>query len=1855
MEQEHPQGGVPSADPMAEGTAVPQQLLEPLTGTALLASQVRGLLLRRVRDLTAKGGFILCFNGIGVPLMVCLYIYTVTARLSPRDPVTGLELASAASNQPSVLAGPPALAASLPGTTPASNLTAIQVQASGGFGILGDTQGGAQVWTATTAAQSSHAVLPLDSLQTAFYDGWSSAMSFAPDMVTTLAGDVARGANWAQVVAVIVYGLMLVLQGYAITSTPMRDELVTSVGSSTVPALIAAMIEVALSSVAYACCVFVVLYFTLLDAKVISIDNVAMVCSGFVLSTLALHAQGTATSGLISFVSFFVVFGAQVTIDVFAGPMVGFKMPLPLFFPSAMSLYAIAPALGGYSVTTPFPPAVVLLFLALQTAVYTAVSDYLYQTVHRAVTKPWNYLWAPPAVESTVLTAAEAALGVEIEGLRMEFEGEAAVDGLTLNVRRGETVALLGHNGAGKTTTLNVLTADLDATSYDTCRVGGIDIKTDADGVRRVIACATQTDMIVDPMQCARHHLELCAAIRGVSDDRIEPLLRQLNLPLDTDTAVSTFSGGMNRRLGVAMALVADSPVVLLDEPSSGLDPRSRRQLWAVLKAERSRGKTILFTTHSMEEADALGDRIAILSHGRLKYCDTSARLKNEHGIGYFLTVAQPDAPNPVRQAELDGAATAVDAPDIAVDPGFVLAMCNQFCGGEAKLDGVSATDFKIILPLDALPRFGAMLGELEEHLARLGGGRYGVAINSLEEVYVELARKEEEEEAEEAAKKKATRAAEDEAAGAAAVPTRVDVAMLDEDVRELRKNDAGADVATLFQESSTLAGWPLFKAHAAFLWGDLYGRWNSGFVWNTVHWVLQVLVVAGIFLIFAPLNGPSRSDDDDDYEGPTVQSLSHPIPVFVWDDPAKPRTAPYAPLSGQPAASSACVDELLERTASAYGHWRGVRGKPALKIRFVQSLLRDSSAISNGQWLNTENVLGFFRQTPPAYLVVRSCDTSGSAVEIRYAWAAFASTVSGIQGLDWSMRRAALAMGRVAENPVPALGASASPTSLRFDLAATVSRAPTPPPAPQQPEPTLGELAEVEFFEGVFIGVLLFVFFLGYVSAKSISSYPEAVMRQARQQGMTWQAYEVTVYLFELATSPVPVVTMALTPVARRIPHLQEGCVASVNLFLLGPLLLSTIIVTMHGAPFVYRELGLCLSTLLSYVGIVAFVGTVGLPFAVGIGMQATGECFSWWVSEFFLGSCFAWHLMSAAAIYLGSRRHSTPVEPNDAGLPDNADHDVVQEHERLMDPDSAERRGSAFAGLALRKVYPGVCCLGPAWLCPRPERNDEEDEEEMIARQNQGQDVDADAKYFEDKIALNCATLGVRRGECFGLLGPNGAGKTTLVGAISRAALPSKGEGWVNSADPTVPSDEYSRAARIGAVQQGHVMMSTLTAVENMRLALRFRLGPLYGADADWEGYIHAALAKVKLDDVDEAEDKSAHAFSGGMMRRLAVALALYTGAENVLLDEPSSAMDPYARRSLWRAIREASALCRSTLLTTHSMEEADAVCDRVAIVTKGDLRCIGTTSHLKQRFAAGYTIVVTLHQAREEAAKVLPAAGETATAEQHQGNVAVASVAQQGVPPPPQPAAGAHPMPYPHQPPYPQQPQQPQQFQQYPQQPQQHQQYPEHQQHQQPPPPHFPQQQHPQYAQHQQYPQQPPPHFPQQQHPQYAQHQQYPQQQPQYGSPLHGPGTNEHFTQYPVIASPGPGPGPKAQTPDPQLQPEAGLQGLSGVAVPYYVPEEVPEQPEGDALDVAAKRHAAFVDLQIGTAFGRSCVLKEAVGLQRRYTVTDLPSVALAFQVLAERKEQWAMENYTVSQLTTLEQVFLEFTQKSKALLA
>jgi ABC-2 type transport system ATP-binding protein len=235
-----------------------------------------------------------------------------------------------------------------------------------------------------------------------------------------------------------------------------------------------------------------------------------------------------------------------------------------------------------------------------------------------------------------------------------------AVDGLDLTVWPGEIFGILGPNGAGKTTTLEMLEG-LRAPDTGTIRVAGCDPATEPAQVHRVIGVQLQTTALFDYLNCAEI-VALFAALYGADDSpaRVEALLALVGLEEKRHARVNALSGGQKQRLALALALVNSPRVVFLDEPTTGLDPAARRHLWQTIRDIPAGGATVVLTTHYMEEAEQLCDRIAIMERGRVVACDTPRALIQDLGADATVRArAAGAALAPDRLNRLDGVVAA--------------------------------------------------------------------------------------------------------------------------------------------------------------------------------------------------------------------------------------------------------------------------------------------------------------------------------------------------------------------------------------------------------------------------------------------------------------------------------------------------------------------------------------------------------------------------------------------------------------------------------------------------------------------------------------------------------------------------------------------------------------------------------------------------------------------------------------------------------------------------------------------------------------------------------------------------------------------------------------------------------------------------------------------------------------------------------------------------------------------------------------------------------------------------------------------------------------------------------------------
>ncbi|WP_431965755.1 ATP-binding cassette domain-containing protein [Nocardia sp. bgisy134] len=221
---------------------------------------------------------------------------------------------------------------------------------------------------------------------------------------------------------------------------------------------------------------------------------------------------------------------------------------------------------------------------------------------------------------------------IAVSGLRKAYGDKVVLDGIDLDVPAGTIFSLLGPNGAGKTTTVNVLSTLITADG-GTVRVAGHDVATEAKAVRAAIGVTGQF-AAVDELLTGQENLQLMVDLNGIPDQAgkrtVTELLERFELVEAAHKPASTYSGGMRRKLDLAMTLVGNPKIIFLDEPTTGLDPRSRRTMWSIIRDLVADGVTIFLTTQYLEEADQLADRIAVLDQGRLVAQGTPHDLKRQ-------------------------------------------------------------------------------------------------------------------------------------------------------------------------------------------------------------------------------------------------------------------------------------------------------------------------------------------------------------------------------------------------------------------------------------------------------------------------------------------------------------------------------------------------------------------------------------------------------------------------------------------------------------------------------------------------------------------------------------------------------------------------------------------------------------------------------------------------------------------------------------------------------------------------------------------------------------------------------------------------------------------------------------------------------------------------------------------------------------------------------------------------------------------------------------------------------------------------------------------------------------------------
>ncbi|KJE92513.1 ATP-binding cassette transporter subfamily A [Capsaspora owczarzaki ATCC 30864] len=1173
------------------------------------------------------------------------------------------------------------------------------------------------------------------------------------------------------------------------------------------------------------------------------------------------------------------------------------------------------------STTDSFCMADVFGMFAIDTLLYLVLTWYLdnVRPGRYGVPKPWHFFlhasyWtgrqtvvhasATKRTDDGSIDAIEPAPeglvpGIDARNLVKVFdEGKKlAIDGLSVTMYENQVTSLLGHNGAGKTTLMSILTG-LYAPSSGDAFVGGCSVVTDIEGVRRSLGLCPQFDVLFDNLTVAEH-LRFFCRVKGLDESAVEAevdsMITDLNLTDKRNEPARTLSGGMKRRLSVAIAFVGGSKIVMLDEPTAGMDPHARRATWELI-LKHKKGRTIILTTHFMDEADLLGDRVAIMAHGRVQCVGSSLFLKARYGVGYHMIAA--------KEPHCDSAA--------------VTKLVQSYIP-HARVENDVGTELSFILPRESATSFPALFNALDDNKEKIGISTYGVSVTTMEEVFLRVGHDADKQES-------AHDREEEEHSGPHSLPSSM--APLGTDASHAHLSAASAGHSTIdfsAVDADTRPRHPLITGPA--------------------------LRVQHLKAMFLKRVNHSRRD-----KRAIISQLLVPV-VFAILAMGIGKSIPSA---GTKPAINFNMASVLPSTAEANVYFNSSDPSNPLNVDFITELDTTVGALG-GIWSPTSNMtaalLGSYNEVRNRFLSVGSISVFVGV-----------SNVTGV-----------LHFVPDAIHILPALVNMYDSAALTAAVPGRTIRARNVPLPPTPQEQDLNtRKAGIEFTVAIEL-----IFGMSFLAGSFVSLIVQERIVDAKHlqvlAGADLLSYWLGSFLWDLINFCVPVVIIWVVLAVFNMPQYTGDSFGGIAMLFL-----------FYGwavIPFVYCVSFLFNTTTTAYVVLILVNIILGLGcvittwileiletaedvndvlkwlflvfpiYAFGRGTMDVGynsalsiesggfqpklNPLDWNVAGrnivfmFFMGIFF--FLMLLAIEYrvfmfdgiraqrqrkkLIARREKQErlAQANNGDtmqlLSAKEDEDVLAERKRVLEGNSAN--GDVIRIMDLSKVYP--------------------------------------ASHGRSKVAVDGLTVGIPKNQCFGLLGVNGAGKTTTFKMLTGELGVTSGDAFLTGY--SILSDILDARRRIGYCPQFDGILDNLTGTEVLSLYARLR-----GLDErDIPRIVKAWVDKLEL---TRFAERPCGTYSGGNKRKLSTAVALIGDPPIIFLDEPTTGMDPKARRFLWNVISNIMTDNRCIVLTSHSMEECEALCTRLGIMVGGKFRCLGSPQHLKSRYGTGYDLMIKIN---------------------------------------------------------------------------------------------------------------------------------------------------------------------------------------------------------------------------------------------------------------------------------------------------
>ncbi|EAS03349.2 ABC transporter family protein (macronuclear) [Tetrahymena thermophila SB210] len=1038
---------------------------------------------------------------------------------------------------------------------------------------------------------------------------------------------------------------------------------------------------------------------------------------------------------------------------------------------------------------------------------------------------------------------------IKVENLSKEFKTEGvlkkAVDQINLQMYSGQVFSFLGHNGAGKSTTISMLTGMTPPTS-GTAYIKGLEITKDMDKIRTILGVCPQHDILFDSLT-VKEHLYLFAVLKGIPYREISNIVEKIIIDVDlvekTNSLSSSLSGGQKRKLSVAIAFIGESQVVLLDEPTSGMDVQARRHIWEMVKNYKQQ-KIIILTTHFMDEADYLGDRIGIISDGQVKCVGSSVFLKEKFGNGYNLTLVKEQNTTPSEP---------------------IIQFINHHFPESSLISDYSA-EIAFQIPYKYIPQFEQMFNEIERLKHQLQIRSYGVSITTLEEVFLKVASMN----------------------GNHIV--QVDKAQQNNQQQDIENQD---DQKLIERITDTYL---LFRTHFLALIKKRIHYFKRDKKGLCCELILPIILIAfGLYTAYS-----FNFQDWKPYE------LN---PTIFFDE--KPKIY-YG--SSQPSSSyQSIINDFQQFEDTSFNQIQNV-----YNIQSFDNLLFYQKTI--------EVKFGYYLQ-----------NTQGNNIK----YTAFVNTVS-LDGIPMSIHLMNNAIIK-------------SVTGKQIQI--NVNNQPLP------------LTASTKNLVGLVQGVNSVMFFsmgISFIPASIISfivrEKAEHIKHQQIVSGITLKAYWISNFFIDYIKFLIPTISSYFLAYAFKIDSMTEDCnsLYFVVLFIFYGL---SLLPFTYLFSFLHSDYG---NAQIIQFFIHFMIGGVG---AVVVAILRFSD------STHQVGVIIAWvlRIFPSFAVYDGfnniASRKFTQVQYNLNSEPSQIDLNVMGADliflilsfilftGMIIYIEKYRNRKSVFDS-NIQDKYPYV----------KPNYIDSDVEEEISVLQ------DSNPKDFtvlvrnlrkvfpptggssteKPKIAVDNLNFGVKTGDVFCFLGVNGAGKTTTMRMLTGEETIGSGDAYIQGCK--IPEQISEAQQYIGYCPQFDALLDNLTAREHLELFAAIKGIPPNQREQ---------AVNEKLDELNlrKFENVVARTYSGGNKRKLSVAIAMLGNPPIAFLDEPSTGMDPGNRRFMWNVISDMAANKKKTsiILTTHSMEEAEALGTKVGIVIGGNFKCMGSIQHLKNKFGKGYEISI------------------------------------------------------------------------------------------------------------------------------------------------------------------------------------------------------------------------------------------------------------------------------------------------------